>query len=92
MPNQPQEIKIADNFAGAEYINMAQFNHNKEEFQLFLFNIAGATGRVVSKVITNPSHFKRMVMAMQDNIKKYEEAFGPIDADTEIKRNLKIKN
>lgn len=91
MPNNSQEIKIADNFAGAEYTNMAQFNHNKEEFQLVLFNIAAGTGRVISKVVTTPSHFKRMVLAMQDNLKKYEEAFGVIDENKDVHKNIGFK-
>lgn len=92
MPNQrPQEIKIADNFAGAEYTNMAQFNHNKEEFQLVFFNVAAGTGRVVSKIVTSPSHFKRMVIAMQDNLKKYEAAYGPIDENKDVHKSLALK-
>lgn len=91
MPSGRQEIKIADTFAGAEYTNMAQFNHNKEEFELVLFNLAAGSGRVVSKILTTPSHFKRMVMAMQDNLKKYEEAFGTIDENKDIHQGLGFK-
>lgn len=36
------------------------------------------SGRVVSKLITTPSHFKRMISAMNENLKKYEEQFGAI--------------
>lgn len=91
MPNNSQEIKITDNFAGAEYTNMAQFNHNKEEFQLVLFNLVAGSGRVVSKIVTTPSHFKRMVMAMQDNLKKYEDAFGRIDENKDVHKSLALK-
>ncbi|MEI8361550.1 MAG: DUF3467 domain-containing protein [bacterium] len=88
---QTNEIKISDNFAGAEYTNMAQFNHNKEEFQLVLFNIAAGTGRVVAKTVTTPSHFKRMVLAMSDNLKKYEETFGAIDENKDVHKNIGFK-
>ncbi len=91
MSNQSQEVKIADNFAGAEYTNMAQFNHNKEEFQLVLFNLAAGTGRVVSKIVTSPSHFKRMVLAMQDNLKKYEDVHGTIDENKDVHKSLSLK-
>jgi hypothetical protein len=74
----PQEIKVADNIPGAEYSNVMQINHNKEEFHLMFFNMLGNTGRVVSKIITNPGHFKRMINAMNDNLKKYEKAHGEI--------------
>lgn len=72
------QIQIADNIPGAEYSNVAQINHNQEEFQLTFLSIAGPSGRVVSKVITTPSHFKRLVAAMADNLKKYEEQFGEV--------------
>ncbi|MBI4811845.1 DUF3467 domain-containing protein [Candidatus Falkowbacteria bacterium] len=41
-------------------------------------NISGNIGRVVSKVITTPGHMKRLVAAMNENLKKYENAFGEI--------------
>jgi hypothetical protein len=78
--NKPQEIKIADNIAGAEYTNFANISHNPEEFQIMFANVMAPSGRVVSKLITTPGHFKRIVMAMNDNLKKYEENFGQISA------------
>jgi len=77
--NQPQqEIKIADNIPGAEYTNIMQVNHTQEEFTMIFANVAGASGKVVSKVITSPGHMKRIVDALAENIKKYEEQFGTI--------------
>lgn len=90
MPNQ-QEIKIADNIPGAEYTNLAQINHNKEEFQMIFANIVPPSGRVVAKVITTPGHFKRMIAAMQDNLKKYEEKFGQIQEAPELNKEIGFK-
>ncbi len=73
-----QEIKIADNIPGAEYANAMQVNHNRDEFQLMFLNILGPSGRVTGKIITGPGHLKRIVAALQDNLKKYEERFGVI--------------
>jgi hypothetical protein len=75
---KPKEIKIADNIPGAEYANAMQVNHNRDEFQLMFLNIMGLTGRVTGKIITSPGHFKRMIAAMSENLKKYEEQFGEI--------------
>jgi len=74
-----QEIKIADNISGAEYSNMMQVRHNKDEFQMIFMNVMPPSGRVVGKIMTTPGHMKRIAMAMQDNLKKYEEQFGQID-------------
>lgn len=76
--SQQQEIKIADNIPGAEYSNAMQANHNKDEFQMMFLSILGASGKVVGKIITSPGHFKRMLAAMNDNLKKYEEKFGEV--------------
>lgn len=88
---QPQEIKMADNIPGAEYANAAQISHNKDEFQLFFFNIVGQTGRVVGKIITNPGHYKRMVAAMQNNLKMYEEKFGEVKEAEDLDREIGFK-
>ncbi len=84
MSNQPQpqqgkqDIKIADNIPGAEYANAMQVNHNKDEFQLMFLSIMGGSGRVTGKIMTNPGHYKRIVAAMSENLKKYEDNFGEI--------------
>jgi hypothetical protein len=79
-PSGQQQIKIADNIPGAEYANAMQVSHNKDEFQIMFLNIMGPTGKVVGKIITSPGHLKRIVSAFQDNVKKYEERFGIIEA------------
>ncbi|MFA6427969.1 MAG: DUF3467 domain-containing protein [Candidatus Buchananbacteria bacterium] len=92
-PNQPnQEIKIQDALAGAEYANAMQISHNKEEFYLNFFNIAPPTGRVCAKIITNPGHLKRMIAALQDNLKKYEAQFGVVtEAESSLDKEIGFK-
>lgn len=78
-PNKvPQEIRITDNLPGGEYANAMQIMHNQQEFILSFFNIVPPGGRVVAKVITNPGHLKRMIIALQENLKKYESQFGVV--------------
>ncbi|RMD59812.1 DUF3467 domain-containing protein [Candidatus Parcubacteria bacterium] len=86
-PNQAAtQLKIADNLAGAEYTNLMNLAHRSDEFYLTFFNVFGASGRVVAKLITSPSHFKRMVGVMQEAVKRYEDQFGVIkEAPTEEK-------
>ncbi len=75
---KPNEIQINDPIQGGEYANIAWLNHNEEEFQLIFGNIAGQSGKIVSKIMTTPGHFKRIISAMTENLKKYEEKFGPV--------------
>jgi len=35
--------------------------------------------KVRSRIITNPKHMKRLVLAMQDNLAKFEAKFGTIE-------------
>jgi len=74
----PNQLQIADNILGAEYTNFANIGHNQEEFQIVFANVFPPSGRVVAKLITTPAHFKRMIRAMNDNLKKYEERHGEI--------------
>jgi len=76
--SQPNQIQIKNNFAGAEYANAMQVGHNREEFFLDFLNILPPTGRVVGRIITSPGHLKRIVKALQENLKKYEATFGEI--------------
>ena len=80
-----QEIKITDNIAGAEYANMMQVLHNKEEMNLLFAHILPPTGKMVAKITTSPSHFKRMIEIMKNALKIYEEQFGKIDTAQEPK-------
>lgn len=74
-----QQIKIADNLPGIEYSNALQIGHNKEEVQMIFMNIMGGGGKVVGKIITSPSHFKRMAEAMQTNLEKFESQHGKVE-------------
>ena len=87
-----QEIKIADNMLGAEYANAMQVNHNKEEFQMVFLNILGLNGKVVGKIISTPGHYKRMIAAMSENLKKYEERFGAIAEAEELNKEIGFKD
>lgn len=74
----PQQIQLSDSIPGAEYTNAMQVSHTKDEFLMVFANIAGPSGKVVSKIVTTPGHLKRIVAALQDNISKYESKFGKI--------------
>lgn len=82
--NQPkqgqgqQQIKLADNIPGTEYTNLMQVSSTKDEFHLIFMNAFGPTGKVVGKIVTSPGHFKRMISAMQEQLKKYESEHGEV--------------
>ncbi len=80
-PVVPQnKIQVRDNFVGGEYANAMQASHSKEDFLLTFMNIVAPTGRVVGKIIVSPGHMKRIVAALEENVKRYEAQFGKIEA------------
>jgi len=87
MNQQPQQgeiqIKINDEKLKGEYSNLVQILHQKEEFILDFFSVFPPAGTLNSRVVLSPGHFKRMVNAMTQNLKLYEEKFGTIaEVDT----------
>jgi hypothetical protein len=77
--NQPQmQVKISDETLKGVYANMVQVGHTPEEFVLDFMNLFPPTGVVSARVLMSPSHIKRFVSALSENIKRYEEQFGEI--------------
>ena len=90
-PEQPNQIQIRDNFAGGEYANAMYISHTKEDFLLTFLNIVAPTGRVVGKIITSPGHLKRIIRAMEENLKKYEASFGKVEEAESPKSEIGFK-
>lgn len=82
-PQQPAQgqiqIKASDEVLKGQYSNMANILHTKEEFVLDFMNVFPPTGTLNARVIVSPGHFKRMVTAMTENLKKYEGQFGNVE-------------
>jgi hypothetical protein len=53
-------------------------SHTREEFCLDFIN-AFEPPILVSRIITSPAHLKRMIKALEENLKKYEEKFGKVE-------------
>lgn len=79
MPEQQIKIKAKDEDLKGAYSNLMQVFHRKEEFVLDFFMVSPPEGILSSRVIMNPGHAKRMIKALEENIKKYEEKFGKIE-------------
>jgi len=77
------QIKARDEDLKGFYSNLMQIFHTKEEFCLDFFNVFPPQGILGSRIIVSPSHLKRMIMALEENLKKYEEKFGKIEVAKE---------
>ena len=74
--NQGQfQVDLPADVSQGQYANFAIITHSSSDFVLD-FGVPKAT--VKSRVILAPEHAKRLLMALQDNIVRYENAFGQI--------------
>ena len=76
------QVEMDDATAQGVYANLAAMSHTETEFVLdFLFVQPNAPkAKLRSRVISSPVHAKRVLAALADNIRKYEERFGTINA------------
>ncbi len=91
--NQNQiQIEVDDNVAQGSYANLALISHSETEFIMdFIFlQPQVPKAKVRSRVITSPSHAKKVLLALEDNIKKYESRFGKIELAAPIAGDNKI--
>ncbi len=74
------QIQIEPEVEKGRYFNVATILHRETEFLLdFGLALPGKPAiRVVSRVITHPTHAKQFLLTLQENIRRYEERFGAI--------------
>ena len=78
-PGQLQ-IELPQDVAQGEYANFAIITHSSSDFVLDFARILPGVPKamVKSRVVLAPEHAKRLLMALQDNIVRYEKSFGQI--------------
>ncbi|PIR02278.1 MAG: DUF3467 domain-containing protein [Candidatus Nealsonbacteria bacterium CG_4_9_14_3_um_filter_35_11] len=94
MDQQPKQIqiKIADSELKGSYANLMRVSHTKEEFILDFANVLPQEGGIVTaRIITSPGHLKRIIQALQGNLKRYEENFGEIEIAKEPNSQIGFK-
>ena len=73
-------IELSEEIAEGIYSNLAIISHSTSEFVLDFIRLMSGTPKanVKSRIILTPEHAKRLLMALQDNISKYESQMGKI--------------
>lgn len=90
-PDNPQErgnrqqinIELKEDVAQGTYSNLAIITHSNSEFVVDFVRIVPGTAKaqVKSRIILTPEHAKRLMLALQDNVSKFEKINGPIRTD-----------
>ncbi|MCB0496783.1 MAG: DUF3467 domain-containing protein [Cyclobacteriaceae bacterium] len=83
-PNQIN-IELPEEVAEGVYSNLAMIAHSNSEFVIdFIRLMPGVPkAKVKSRVVITPEHAKRLLNALNENIHKYEQTFGPIKQTNE---------
>jgi hypothetical protein len=80
--NQGQQLQIdlPKEVADGVYSNLVMIAHSPSEFAFDFINMLPGKPKanVVSRVVLTPENAKRLLFALQDNVKKYEQHFGTI--------------
>jgi len=79
-PQKPMEIQVTfpEHLKGGVYSNSMTVTHTREEFVLDFMMVAPPAGSVTARIILSPGHAKRVVAALAENVRRYEESHGTI--------------
>jgi hypothetical protein len=72
------QINTGDDILRGKYSNNMIASHSADEFILdWLLNSPSGV-HLVSRIIVSPSHVKRIIHALKDNLDNYEKQFGSV--------------
>ncbi len=73
-------VELNEEVAQGIYSNLAIITHSSSEFVLDFVRVMPGVpkAKVQSRIILTPEHAKRLLLALQDNINKYETVHGKI--------------
>ncbi len=74
-PSNEIQVELSEEMAQGVYANLAIISHSNSEFIFdFIRVVPGVPkAKVKSRVILTPDNAKRLLIALQDNISKFEE-------------------
>ena len=74
-------IELSEEVAQGIYSNLAIITHSPSEFVVDFVRVMPGIPKanVKSRIILTPEHAKRLMMALQENILKFESLHGPIN-------------
>lgn len=77
---QQINIELPPDQAEGTYANLAIISHSSAEFFIDFTRVLPGVpkAKVYSRIIMAPQHIKSLLMALQDNIKKYESQYEEI--------------
>ena len=77
-PSRQVQVKASDELSMGRYSNTLFVAHGPEEFILDWLLNSPSGEHLVPRIIVTPGNVKRIINALSDNLKKYEEKYGEI--------------
>ncbi len=81
-PEKPQlQIQLPPEVQNGAYVNLTLVNHTETEFVFDFIFVQPLEPRatVRARIISSPKHAKRLLNALSDNVRRYEERWGVVD-------------
>jgi Protein of unknown function (DUF3467) len=77
---QQINIELPEDMAEGIYSNLAIISHSPQEFVIDYIRVMPGVpkAKVKARIVVTPEHAKRLMKALIDNVKRYEQQFGPI--------------
>jgi hypothetical protein len=75
-------LRVPDRLLSGVYANQLLIRHTREEFVLDFVNRFPPQSSVVARIVVSPGHLRRIIHALDDNLKRFESNHGPMEADT----------
>jgi len=72
------KLRMPERLAAGSYANSLVVRHSPTEFVMDWALVTSGGGEIVARVITSPGHIKRVIAALEENVRKYEAQHGPI--------------
>ena len=84
------QIELPSDVAQGNYANFAIITHSSSDFVLDFARVLPGLpkAQVKSRVILAPEHAKRLLMALQENIVRYEREYGSIKIPNQEPRTI----
>ena len=88
--NNQLQVELPQEVAQGEYANFAIITHSSSDFIIDFARVLPGVpkSQVKSRVILAPEHAKRLLMALQENIVRYEREFGGIKIPQQAPRTI----
>jgi hypothetical protein len=78
-------IELTEDVAEGVYSNLAVITHSNSEFVIDFIKVMPGMpkAKVKSRILLTPQHAKRLMMALKDNLQKFEQVNGQIEGGAE---------